>query len=160
MVIFNADPAKSLRIWTSGTLAEGLGASLSSCVPAALCGVRPTKFSQSGRGRYSLSCSMHSPISSSVQFSCLVMSDSLWPHGLQHTRLPRLLERAWNIYFCGIYWAFIISEILILYNLLIAELISYWLVVFLYILDKKSFVSYMVWIVNISLLWISSSLWL
>ena len=25
---------------------------------------------------------------SSVQFSCSVMSDSLWPHGLQHTRLP------------------------------------------------------------------------
>ena len=25
---------------------------------------------------------------SSVQFSCLVMSDSLQPHGLQHTRLP------------------------------------------------------------------------
>ena len=26
----------------------------------------------------------------SVQFSSSVMSDSLWPHGLQHTRLPRL----------------------------------------------------------------------
>ena len=26
----------------------------------------------------------------SVQFSCSVMSDSLWPHGLQHTRLPCL----------------------------------------------------------------------
>ena len=25
---------------------------------------------------------------SAVQFSCSVMSDSLWPHGLQHTRLP------------------------------------------------------------------------
>ena len=25
---------------------------------------------------------------SSVQFSCSVMSDSLWPQGLQHTRLP------------------------------------------------------------------------
>ena len=24
----------------------------------------------------------------SVQFSCSVMSDSLWPHGLQHTKLP------------------------------------------------------------------------
>ena len=24
----------------------------------------------------------------SVQFSCWVMSDSLWPHGLQYTRLP------------------------------------------------------------------------
>ena len=24
----------------------------------------------------------------SVQFSCSVMSDSLWPHGLQHIRLP------------------------------------------------------------------------
>ena len=24
----------------------------------------------------------------SVQFSCLVVSNSLWPHGLQHTRLP------------------------------------------------------------------------
>ena len=31
----------------------------------------------------------------SVQFSCSVMSDSLWPHGLQHTRPPchhQLLE--------------------------------------------------------------------
>ena len=26
---------------------------------------------------------------SSLQFSCLVMSDSLWPHGLQHARPPR-----------------------------------------------------------------------
>ena len=25
---------------------------------------------------------------SSVQFSCSVVSDSLWPHGLQHARLP------------------------------------------------------------------------
>ena len=24
----------------------------------------------------------------SVQFSCSVLSDSLWPHGMQHTRLP------------------------------------------------------------------------
>ena len=23
-----------------------------------------------------------------IQFSCIVMSDSLWPHGLQHPRLP------------------------------------------------------------------------
>ena len=31
----------------------------------------------------------HCPISiSSVQFSPSVVSDSLWPHGLQHTRLP------------------------------------------------------------------------
>ena len=33
----------------------------------------------------------------SVQISCLVVSDSLWPHGLQHTRLPyasQLLELA------------------------------------------------------------------
>ena len=28
------------------------------------------------------------PSFSSVQFSCSVMSDSLWPHGLQHIRLP------------------------------------------------------------------------
>ena len=27
---------------------------------------------------------------SSVQFSCSVISDSLWPHGLQHSRLPCL----------------------------------------------------------------------
>ena len=29
-----------------------------------------------------------SPILGSVQFSCSVMSNSLWPHGLQHTRPP------------------------------------------------------------------------
>ena len=29
-----------------------------------------------------------SPQPSSVQFSCLVVSDSLWPHGLQHTSFP------------------------------------------------------------------------
>ena len=29
-----------------------------------------------------------SAIFSSVHFSCSVMSDSLWPHGLQHARLP------------------------------------------------------------------------
>ena len=27
-------------------------------------------------------------LNSSVQFSCSVVSDYLWPHGLQHTRLP------------------------------------------------------------------------
>ena len=34
----------------------------------------------------------------SVQFSCLVVSDSLQPHGLQHTRLPRPspTPRAWR----------------------------------------------------------------
>ena len=30
----------------------------------------------------------HNPNPTSVQFSCSVMSDSLQPHGLQHTRLP------------------------------------------------------------------------
>ena len=29
-----------------------------------------------------------STVSHSIQFSCSVMSDSLWPHELQHTRLP------------------------------------------------------------------------
>ena len=29
-----------------------------------------------------------SSLFSSVQFSCSVVSNSLWPHGLQHTRLP------------------------------------------------------------------------
>ena len=28
------------------------------------------------------------PLKSFNQFSCLVVSNSLWPHGLQHTRLP------------------------------------------------------------------------
>ena len=28
------------------------------------------------------------PVGVSVQFSCSVMSNFLWPHGLQHTRLP------------------------------------------------------------------------
>ena len=27
-------------------------------------------------------------LDSSVQFSCSIVSDSLWPHGLQHARLP------------------------------------------------------------------------
>ena len=31
---------------------------------------------------------LHSSQFSSVQFSCSVVSDSLWPHELQHTRLP------------------------------------------------------------------------
>ena len=31
---------------------------------------------------------MHDIIISSVQFSCSVMSDSLWPYGLQHTTPP------------------------------------------------------------------------
>ena len=33
-------------------------------------------------------CVIFSVSFSSVQFSCSVMSDSLWPHGLQHTRPP------------------------------------------------------------------------
>ena len=41
-------------------------------------------------------------IFSSVQFSCSVMSDSLWPHGLQYTRLlyPSPTPRAW----LGVHW--------------------------------------------------------
>ena len=35
-----------------------------------------------------LSLSLSLSLSYSVQFSCSVMSDSLWPHGLQHTRPP------------------------------------------------------------------------
>ena len=31
---------------------------------------------------------IHSLFSHSVQFSCSVVSNSLWPHGLQHARLP------------------------------------------------------------------------
>ena len=31
---------------------------------------------------------IHPPQCSSVQFSCSVVSDSLWPHGLQHARPP------------------------------------------------------------------------
>ena len=34
-------------------------------------------------GQFYTSCS-----ETSVQFSCSVVSDSLWPHGLQHARLP------------------------------------------------------------------------
>ena len=38
---------------------------------------------------YHLFCSLHHLLSlEHVQFSCSVMSDSLWPHALQHTRLP------------------------------------------------------------------------
>ena len=35
---------------------------------------------------YNFLCTV--PLSSSVQFSCWVVSDSLWPHGLQHARPP------------------------------------------------------------------------
>ena len=40
----------------------------------------------------------HSLWFSSFQFSCSVMSDSLWPHGLQHTRLlcPSPTPRAYS----------------------------------------------------------------
>ena len=34
--------------------------------------------------------------SSSVQYTHSVMSDSLWPHGLQHTRLPYLSPRVYS----------------------------------------------------------------
>ena len=33
---------------------------------------------------------------SSVQFSCSVMSNSLWPHGLQYTRLPCPSPTPWD----------------------------------------------------------------
>ena len=33
-------------------------------------------------------CKIYQSMSSSVQFSCSVMSDYLHPHGLQHTRFP------------------------------------------------------------------------
>ena len=41
---------------------------------------------------------------SSVQFTCSIMSDSLWPHGLQHTRLlcpsptPRACSNSYSSY--------------------------------------------------------------
>ena len=40
-----------------------------------------------GRNLHSILCTVRSQIHS-VQFSCSVMSNSLWPHRLQHTRLP------------------------------------------------------------------------
>ena len=51
----------------------------------------------SGEGIGNLTCwsVLHSPSpkgdsAANIQFSCSVMSNSLWPHGLQHTRLPCL----------------------------------------------------------------------
>ena len=38
--------------------------------------------------KYPLSSTKESKIQSVSQFSCSVVSDSLWPHGLQHIRLP------------------------------------------------------------------------
>ena len=35
-----------------------------------------------------LSVGAFNPFTFKVQFSCLVVSDSLWPHGLQHTKPP------------------------------------------------------------------------
>ena len=37
---------------------------------------------------FPLNCHCSFSRDQSVQFSCSVMSDSLWPYGLQHTRLP------------------------------------------------------------------------
>ena len=34
---------------------------------------------------------------SSVQFSCLVMTDSLWPQGLQHSRPPVSITNSWSL---------------------------------------------------------------
>ena len=42
-------------------------------------------------------------VGGSVQFSCSVMSDSLWPHGLQHARLPKLGGKPTIILFQGPY---------------------------------------------------------
>ena len=36
-------------------------------------------------------------IFSSVQFSCSVVSDSLWPHELQHTRPSLSITNSWNL---------------------------------------------------------------
>ena len=46
----------------------------------------------------------------SVQFSCSVMSNSLWPHGLQHTRLlclsptPRVYSNSYPLSFIQNWW--------------------------------------------------------
>ena len=37
---------------------------------------------------FTIRATREDPEDPSVQFSCSVMSDSLWPHGLQHARLP------------------------------------------------------------------------
>ena len=39
-------------------------------------------------GFFTTSTTWEIPISVSVQFSCSVVSDSLWPHALQHSRPP------------------------------------------------------------------------
>ena len=39
----------------------------------------------------------------SVQFSCSVMSDSLWPHGLQHARLP-VHHQLWELAQTHVHW--------------------------------------------------------
>ena len=48
--------------------------------------------------KYQLHFQLLYPIGfSSVQFCCSVMSNSLWPHELQHARTPcRLITNSWN----------------------------------------------------------------
>ena len=50
-----------------------------------LCCLQEPKTKQ---GRVGNICHGQLSIFNSVQFSCSVVSDSLWPHGLQHTRPP------------------------------------------------------------------------
>ena len=47
---------------------------------------------------WKISIILHLSATYSVQFSCSIVSDSLWPHGLQHARLlcPSLTPRAYS----------------------------------------------------------------
>ena len=43
-------------------------------------------------------CFLKKSLVQSVQFSHSVRPDSLWPHGLQHTRLPSPLPNSWSLF--------------------------------------------------------------
>ena len=55
-------------------------------LPAMLCQLHYTKSPQQYRNPGATAFHILAPPFSSVQFSCSVMSDSLWPYGLQHAR--------------------------------------------------------------------------
>ena len=54
-------------------------------------------FSKVYLGMDLLGCRVHASSIYSVQFSLSVVSDSLWPHGLKHIRLPCPSPNSWSL---------------------------------------------------------------
>ena len=81
----NLDPVEASK-WQAGVLtSDGPRRQEATCISGLRVGCIPSVTSTLSKSRAHVDAAQD--LSSPVQFSCSVVSDFLWPHGLQHTRL-------------------------------------------------------------------------